>query len=237
MIKVLIVEDDPMVAKINSSFLKKMGGFQLVAVAPNVDQAISIIQEQCIDLILLDIYMPKEPGWHLLSQIRDLSQEIDVIIISAANDIESIKKGLRFGVVDYLIKPFEFERFQTALNKYKEEFTLLNNKEIINQVDLDNIIFHKDQELMLYLELPKGLTRDTLKKVWKVIEGMDGANFSTDKIANLVGISRVSARKYLCFLREIKAIDTQILYGAVGRPVYLYRMKDEENVIQSYINV
>ena len=115
MINVLIVEDDPMVAEFNKRYLNQVEGFKLKAVARSFEEAIEVLKTKDIQLILLDIFMPGLSGLELLSQIRKTDSEVDVIIVSAACDIQTIKKALKYGAVDYLIKPFEFERFNSAL--------------------------------------------------------------------------------------------------------------------------
>lgn len=237
MITTIIVEDDPMVAEINRRYLEKIEGFELVAVVTSVDEALFYTEQKSIDLILLDIYMPGETGWSLLSKIRGLGRGIDVIIITAACDKNSIKKGLRFGAVDYLIKPFEFERFHAALTSFREEHTFLNDQEKINQNDLDQLLLHKEQNNVPGYNLPKGLTKTTLINVWKKVAELKEDVFTTDEIAHLVGISRVSIRKYLLFLAEIKTIESEVVYGTIGRPLYTHRVVNlDEKLINKYIN-
>lgn len=232
MIKVLIVEDDPMVAEFNRRYLEKIEGFRLIASASTVKQALEIIGSQEVDLILLDIYMPGKSGLDLLNQILKLGKGIDVIMISAASDISSVKKALRYGAVDYLIKPFEFERFQAALVSYREEVRFLQKQEVLSQADLDKHLFYKEKESTAPpSELPKGLTRTTLKRVIEHIHGIQNASFSTEELAARVGISRVSMQKYVAFLTEIGALDAETYYGAVGRPVSKYKYVESKGYI------
>lgn len=235
MIKVLIVEDDPMVAEFNKRYLEQVGGFELIAVAPTVTDAFNILDHQEIDLILLDIFMPGMNGFDLLAQIRKFGQGVDVIVVSAACDSQSIKKALRYGAVDYLIKPFEFERFNKALTAYRDWMTITKGQEKLSQVELDKRLL-RPNPVAVTNELPKGLTRNTLKTVWENIQEMKESSFSTDEMANRVGVSRVSMRKYLGFLTEIGVIDMEVIYGSVGRPVYQHRcIKPGSNIIKTYL--
>lgn len=235
MIKVLIVEDDPMVAEFNRRYLEQVGGFELIAVAPSVTDALNILDSKEIDLILLDIFMPGMNGFDLLAQVRKLGQGIDVIVVSAACDSQSIKKALRYGAVDYLIKPFEFERFNTALSAYRDWVKMTKGQEKLSQAELDIRLLHPNP-LPVPCELPKGLTRNTLKTVWENIQKMKESSFSTEEMANRVGVSRVSMRKYLSFLTEIGVIDMEVIYGSVGRPVYQHRcIKPDSNLIKTYL--
>lgn len=237
MIRTIIVEDDPMVAKINSFYLEKLTGFELVAAVSTVEEALPIIEMDQVDLILLDIYMPGEDGWGLLSKIRWLGKGIDVIIISAANDKDSIKNAIRYGAVDYLIKPFEFDRFQTALNTYKEEQEFFEEQKELSQTDVDQLLLlQKEQPCQVNSELPKGLTKNTLKLIWEKMIEYKLNIFSTEQLAQLVGISRVSMRKYLFFLADIHIIETEVEYGAVGRPIFKHRVVNPDfQLIKHYI--
>ncbi|MCO1601019.1 response regulator [Desulfosporosinus nitroreducens] len=234
MIKVLIVEDDPMVSEFNRRYLEQVGGFELIAIAPSVADALHILDHQEIDLILLDIFMPGMNGFDLLAQIRKLGQGVDVIVVSAACDSQSIKKALRYGAVDYLIKPFEFERFKTALSAYREWVSMTKDQEKLSQAELDIRMLHPNP-LTVPSELPKGLTRNTLKTVWENIQETKTSSFSTEEMAKRVGISRVSMRKYLSFLTDIGVIEMEVIYGSIGRPIYQHRcLKPESDLIKRY---
>jgi two-component system, CitB family, response regulator MalR len=222
MIKVLIVEDDPMVSEFNKRYLEQVGGFALEEIAHSVDEALKILDSKRIDLILLDIFMPGQNGLELLSQIRKQGKGTDIIVVSAARDTYHIKMALQYGAVDYLIKPFEYNRFYEALSTYRERALLMNDQDKLSQAELDKQVFRKESSVRTK-ELPKGLNRETLKLVWEHIQQTDGEFFSTEEIAQRVGISRVSMRKYLTFLGEIGVLQTEILYGSVGRPVNKHR--------------
>ncbi|MCP8969931.1 response regulator [Ectobacillus ponti] len=235
MISVLIVEDDPMVAEINKRYLSKLEGFRLAATASSVDEAIRVLGEEEIQLILLDIFMPGKQGLELLTYLRKHELEVDVIMISAASDLERIKKALRYGVVDYLIKPFEFERFHAALAGYQEQARFADKQEAVSQQELDNYLLHRDEAAVVE-DLPKGLTKDTLKQVWDAVQKLKAGPFSTDDVAQLVGISRVSVRKYLNFLKDIGILDVKVIYGTVGRPVYQHEYNAfKEHLIKNFL--
>ncbi|MGG0175840.1 response regulator [Gottfriedia acidiceleris] len=230
MINVMIVEDDPMVAEINKQYLSKIGGFRLTTIANSVDDAILLLRKEDIQLILLDIFMPGKQGLELLTYLRKNELEVDVIIISAASDLERIKKALRYGVVDYLIKPFEFERFNAALVSYQQKTRFSDKLEAVSQQELDNYLLHRDETTIIE-ELPKGLTKDTLKQVWEAVQELKEVPFSTEEVANVVGISRVSARKYMNFLKDLGILNVKVIYGTIGRPVYQH----EYNQINEYL--
>ncbi|HGN6581744.1 response regulator [Bacillus cereus] len=231
MIKVLIVEDDPMVAMLNTHYLEQVGGFELVQAVNSVKSAIEILEKSRVDLVLLDIFMPEETGFELLMYIRNQEKESDIIMISAVHDMGSIKKALQYGVVDYLIKPFTFERFKEALTIYREKLTFMKEQQKISQSELDLLILQKEKrEPTVTKELPKGLTKQTLQLIWQKIESLNGRVFTTDEMAQLVGISRVSIRKYVMFLTDIGVLENEMMYQHVGRPVSKLRCVDQKKI-------
>lgn len=123
MINVLIVDDDAMVAELNRCYVGQIEGFACCGTASTLQQAKDLVlnSELSIDLILLDVYMQQDNGLDLLPELRDARRPIDVIVISSAADAETIKKSLNYGVVDYLIKPFQFSRFEEALTGWQQK--------------------------------------------------------------------------------------------------------------------
>ena len=237
MLTVLIVEDDPMVAEINSRYLELIPGFQRVEVAANADEALAKLRANPVDLVLLDLFMPGRNGLQLLAEIRAKSQAVDVIVISAASDIPSINTALRLGAVDYLIKPFQFERFSAALRKYQDEHDLLVKRGNLSQNELDQLIFHQNQTRTTE-EMPKGLTRSTLQLIIDQIGRLGDASFSTEDLSTWTGVSRVSIRKYLNFLETIGYLSAHLNYRAVGRPIFTFRVNSANRyVVQSFLGV
>jgi len=229
MIRVLIIEDDPMVAEFNKRYLQEVKGFTLGGIVHTVMAAMEYLKSEKVDLILLDVYMPGGTGLDLLRFIREKNILTDVILITAASDKENIQTALRYGAVDYLIKPFEFERFNQALIQYKEKYHFFANNHVLRQEDLDGRILSTEQKLLdeSIDELPKGLTSSTLESILNVIQSKDNSQFSTDDISEITLISRVSVRKYLKFLSTLGVLEESLTYG-IGRPGYLYRLKEDK---------
>ena len=231
MIRVLVVEDDPMVGKFHEHYLNQINDFELVDTVRNSENALKLLAEKSYDLVLLDIFMPGIDGLELLKEIRNKNYNVDVVVISAANEREQIQKALRLGAVDYIIKPFDFERFNLALTNYKTKRDNMLGLTQFKQDDLDkNIIF---KEASADINIPKGLDKHTIKIVWEIIVKQENM-FTTDEIANLAGISRVSIRKYLEFFKSINILSLELHRGAVGRPIYKYKCIDRSSTIISH---
>ena len=234
MINVLVVEDDPMVAQLHEHYLAQIKGFELCDMCRNGDEALRLLQSRSYDLLILDVFMPSMDGLQLLAKIRENGFDVDVIIVSAANDKDKIKQALRLGAVDYIIKPFEFERFNLALNNYLKRYHIVEDQDIIEQSELDKTIIRNEKEPVV--TLPKGLDKNTLSVVWKCILTFDGM-FTTEEVSAKVGISRVSIRKYLEFLKSVRLLKLDLHRGSVGRPVYKYLCVDKQSdLLNVYIS-
>lgn len=217
MIHVLIVEDDPMVAELNRCYLAKLEGFCLAGIAGNYLQALEKLKTDAIDLILMDIFMPGINGLELLAKIRETGHGVDVIMVTAARNTDSVKQALRLGAVDYLIKPFAFERFSMALQQYKARVEAIHCLDTVSQSDIDSQLLDRPARTAL----PKGLDKHTLQTIKTAIE-MTGKPFTIEEMAKQTGISRVTLRKYFDYFETSGLLTVELSYGAVGRPVNLY---------------
>ena len=221
-ILVLLVEDDPMVQEVNRMFIEKIDGFSVVGVAATGELGKQQIQKYKPELVLLDVYMPGIDGVELIKQLRQELIDVDIIAVTAANGTETVKTLLRHGVVDYIVKPFTFERLEKALIQYKTVYRQLNYADKISQEKLDHITFQ--QEAKQDTTLPKGLHVHTLNQINEYLNKMDTAK-SAEEIGSEVGLARVTVRRYLNYLENIGQVEMELTYGTIGRPIQLYRLK------------
>ena len=217
MIKVLIVEDDPMVAFINKHYLDKIGNIKTVGPVSTEEEIISIIETEKIDLVLLDVFLPEKNGLEILKNLRKNKYRVDVIIISAANSPSELREAFACGIVDYLIKPFQFERFEEAINKYKFKMNLLNGESELNQKDVDSL--YSNSKIS---ELPKGLNRLTLERVVSFLKNNSNVVWTLREIASEMNLSNVTIKKYMDYLENMGEIQVEVAYGNIGRPEYKY---------------
>ncbi len=111
-LKCLIVDDEPIAQNIIKGFIADIPHLEVFAVCNNAMEALNILQENTIDILFLDIEMPKITG---LSFLKTLDRPPATIITTAYR--EFALEGFELNVVDYLLKPFSFERFLKAVNK------------------------------------------------------------------------------------------------------------------------
>ena len=222
-IEVLIVEDDPMVVEINRGFITTISGFRVTGVARSGREAIEMIKELTPNLVLLDIYLPDIDGITALQEIRRLGFPTDVIIVTAAQDVDTIQKGFRYGAIDYIIKPFKFTRLKSALNCYATMHNRFKRYNQMNQTEIDSLAFGRGQQVND--DVPKGLNEITLKQIYLYLL-KESASLSAEEVADGVGLARVTARRYLDFLEKSGKVVLELQYGSVGRPVNRYKIKE-----------
>lgn len=221
---VLIVEDDPMVSMINEQYVLKGADFTIAGTCRNGNEAIEFLKSNTTDLILLDVYMPLMDGINTLKKIREMKISSEVIMITAANDTTTIEQTMNLGVLDYLIKPFAYDRFNVALEKFKIKHQLLKGSSVLDQHSLDSLItanFQKEKK-ELNINLPKGIQRTTLNRI-KIFFDQNQNWQSVDMISDALGISLVTARNYLNYLVSQKIVLEDINYSTGGRPSMLYK--------------
>ena len=225
MIKTVIVEDDLMVASINSQFAKRNPNIQIVATFHNGKDALDYLKKSDADLVLLDLYMPDCTGLELLSELRNIGSEIDVIMITAANDAEHINEALQLGIVDYLIKPFQYERFAQALDKYLVRKKAIESGVSFTQEEIDRLVNASTPSASTKkAELQKGVQQKTLDKIRVCLSAHPGNYLPCEQIASETGLSRVTISRYMNFLIEENEVTSMIDYSTGGRPSILYQI-------------
>lgn len=222
MYKVLIVEDDPMVAMINEQYISRNKQFCVAGKYNDGKSALEFLENNAVDLIILDVFMPHTDGFETLRQIRKKQISVDVIMVTAANDRDSLEEALHLGVVDYLVKPFTFERFRMALEKFVAQTDALKDLETLNQKNIDFIIDNsrkKTEEIH-----PKGIQKKTLNLIVQTLKENKKIWMTGDDIAEKIGLTGVTVRRYMNYLAETGMVIGEMNYETGGRPCMLYRI-------------
>jgi len=222
MYKVLIVEDDPMVAMINEQYIARNKNFQVVGKCRDGASALDFLENNLVDLLVLDVYMPHMNGFEVLRQIRNRKQTVDAIMVTAANDRESLEEALHLGIVDYLVKPFTFDRFQMALEKFMAQSNALKDMETLNQNSIDFIFAnaHRKNEEMH----PKGIQEKTLRLILENLQENPDQWLTGDEIAEKTGLTSVTVRRYMNYLAGSGKAAGEMNYETGGRPCMKYKL-------------
>ena len=227
MYKVLIVEDDPMVAMINEQYVGRNKNFCIQKTCRNGQEALEYLEgvkdDGKIDLVIMDVFMPLMNGIETLKKIREKKLNCEVIMVTAANDPATLEEALHLGVIDFLIKPFAYERFQVALEKFiANEEAFRGANQTIDQSYVDSLISSSGSLHSQSVELPKGIQKKTLDLIIDYFKEKKGW-VSGDQISEDVGLSNVTVRHYMSYLMELNIVKGEINYETGGRPSMLYR--------------
>src|SRR4051794_17188349 len=173
-IEVLIVEDDLRIAEIQKRFLDLIDGFQSVGIAQSYVEAKTLMEILQPDLVLLDVYFPDMDGLELLKETKLQTKQIDVIMITAAKEIDKVQSAISLGVFDYIIKPVIFDRFKQSLQRYQDyhrKLLKLNKENLhLSQQEIDKLLWKdNDNTNNERAYLPKGIDPLTLVKVVEVL--------------------------------------------------------------------
>ncbi len=221
-IRVLIVEDDARISELHRRFTERMDGFEVVGIANTLADAEEMTEVLAPDLVLLDLFFPEGNGLDLLRRLRAGAIPIDVILITAAREMTALKEALRGGVFDYIVKPVFLPRFQEALNKYRDYFVSTRAGGTLDQKEVDRLLRPHSGHQSEGLQTPKGIDPLTLRKVRRVFVNSSSSTFSAEEVAEQVGVSRSTARRYLEYLVSEGFLVAELIYGVVGRPERRY---------------
>jgi response regulator of citrate/malate metabolism len=221
MITVLVVDDDFRVARIHSAFVDRVEGFRTIGLAANGAEALAMASRLAPDLILLDLYLPDMFGLDLLNQMRVAGVEGDVIAISAANESDTVERALKLGVANYLLKPFTLDDLSGRLSEYRSQRQRRLRPLVGDQADVDRIFGRSEHTIAE--SLPKGMSPETAELILATLRERTEEQ-SAQQCGAAVGISRVSARRYLEFFVSQGRAQVSLRYGSRGRPERRYRL-------------
>lgn len=222
MIRTLVVDDDYRVADLHRAYVERVQGFEVAGMAHSGASALEQVDQLRPDLVLLDIYLPDISGLEVLQRLReDDHPPVDVMAITAAREVNSLRSAMRGGVVHYLIKPFLFPTFEEKLLSYAAAHERMRRIGKAEQGDVDRIF--SALRSASNEPLPKGLSDATLDLIVQVL-GRSQSGLTATAVAEAAGVSRVTARRYLDHLCQLGRAELTMRYGGPGRPEHRYQL-------------
>ncbi|MFI9205532.1 response regulator [Streptomyces sp. NPDC053048] len=218
-IRVLVVEDDPLAADAHALYVERVPGFTVAGVVHSRGDASQFLKRTPVDLLLLDLYLPDGHGLQLVRSLRTAGHTADVIAVTSARDLAIVREGVSLGVVQYVLKPFTFATLRDRLGRYAEFRAAAGEASGQEEVDRALAVLRAPQPVAL----PKGLAVDTLQAVTRTLRSAGPDGLSSGAAATAVGISRITARRYLEYLVDTGRAGRAPQYGQIGRPELLYR--------------
>jgi response regulator of citrate/malate metabolism len=232
-IRVLVVEDEPVASAAHAAYVGRIPGFSLAGTAPDGQSALRLLTElaaagQPVELVLLDMNLPDLHGLDIARRMRAAGILADIIAITAVREVAIVRSAVAIGVVQYLIKPFTYATFADKLGSYR----LFRQQRAspaagagwagASQSDVDQAF--ASLRAPSELPLPKGLSGSTLESVKEYLKQQASAVSATEVMAAL-GMSRVTARRYLEYLADAGTVTRAPRYGTPGRPENEYGWK------------
>jgi response regulator of citrate/malate metabolism len=223
MIRVLVVEDEPIAAAAHASYVARVPGFVVSGQAGTAADALRVLARTPIDLVLLDMNLPDQHGLSIVRAMRAAGHTADIIAVTSARDLAVVRGAVSQGVVQYLLKPFVFAALRDKLERYRAYRDQIDAQPpVAAQHDVDRLLTTlrgADQAT-----LPKGLSPESLDAVSALLKGAGtGTGMSAAEVAHAIGASRVTARRYLEYLADIGLALRHARYRSSGRPEVEFR--------------
>ena len=228
MIRVLIVEDEPLIAEAHQTYLARLEGFSVAAVAHTARDAMRAASEAAagdtpIDLVLLDIGLPDASGIALASGLSGLRPAPDIIAITSERDLEMVRAAVGHGALAYLLKPFTFAAFRDRLERYRRyREALPAGTDAASQAEVDRAL--SELRVSDRRSAPKGAAPGTNDEIARAVRDSDDG-VTADEVAKQVGVSRVTAWRYLERLADEGTVTRHTDYGKAGRPKTRYQWR------------
>ncbi|MGK3957322.1 response regulator [Arthrobacter sp. R4] len=230
-IRVLVVEDEPVASAAHAAYVGRLEGFTLAGTAPDGQSALRLLSEfvasgDPVELVLLDMNLPDLHGLDIARRMRAAGILADIIAITAVRELAIVRSAVAIGVVQYLIKPFTYATFADKLASYRLFRQQLaspepgSKKTGASQSDVDQAF--ASLRAPSEMPLPKGLSISTLESVQEFMKGRSEAVSATE-VMEALGMSRVTARRYLEYLADAGTASRAPRYGTPGRPENEYR--------------
>ncbi|WP_183099964.1 response regulator [Nocardioides pelophilus] len=225
MIRVLVVDDDFMVARIHTAFVERTDGFEVAGTASSGAEALELVASLEPDLVLLDVHLPDISGLDVLERLRAEGRNVAVVMVTAERGAAAVRSALHGGAMQYLVKPFEYDDLADRLRQVAAALASLpegDAEEHVDQAAIDQAFGAGRAGSDVPPVLPKGLSPETADLVLAAARA--AGEISASEAAEAVGLSRVTARRYLEHFVDAGAAEVRLRYGGTGRPERRYRV-------------
>lgn len=221
---VLIVEDEPNIAEFHSEFIRQAPKFNAVGIAKNIREANSMIAIMKPDLVILDNYLPDGKGIELMKELSAKENPPNIIFVTAASDMDTVRKAIRAGAFDYLLKPISYDRLEDSLGRYSRYMSTLASTDSVSQKYVDQMLNYQSNPEEKFANLPKGIDQLTLDRIREIFS--DVSTFHTaDTLVVAAEVSKTTARRYLEYCTLSGFLKAELVHGKIGRPERRYRKK------------
>lgn len=220
-LRVLVVEDEPIAAEAHTAYVERVPGFAVVGTVATMQDAMKALRDKEIDVVLLDMNLPDRHGLDVVRAMRAGGHAADVIAVTSARDLEVVRAAVSLGVVQYVLKPFVFATLKERLLAYRAYRDQLGSgTQVGTQAEVDEVL--AGARPTTGSRLPKGMAEELLTRVSRALREAD-EGLSASELAQALGVSRVTARRYAEYLSESRLVARRSRYAGSGRPEVEYR--------------
>jgi response regulator of citrate/malate metabolism len=220
-LRVLVVEDEPIAAEAHTSYVSRVPGFAVAATVGTSQAALKALQERQIDVVLLDMNLPDRHGLDVVRAMRASGYRADVIAVTSARDLEVVRSAVSLGIVQYVLKPFVFATLRDRLLAYRAyRDQVSSGAEVGTQAEVDEVF--AVARLSTEAHLPKGMSEDLLGRVSRALREAGTGGLSARELGEQLGVSRVTARRYAEHLSDSRLVSRRSRYAGAGRPEVEY---------------
>jgi response regulator of citrate/malate metabolism len=222
-IRTVVVDDDYRVAHVHAASIDRVDGFTSVGQAHSCAEALDLVRSLRPDLLLLDLYLPDGYGLDLIRSVveLDLSPRPDFVVVTAAQDIASVRDAMQLGAMYYLVKPFGFAQLREQLLAYRQLREGLDQVSVASQDTVDalyGLMRGPAERSAERRRMPPTMARvlDTVRAAEQAV--------SAAEVADQLGVSRATAQRYLALMGRRGVVELVLNYGTTGRPEHRYRI-------------
>ncbi len=212
MIKVLIADDQELIRESLKIILGAHDNIEIVGVVGNGYEVLETLKKHKVDIILMDIRMPKMDGVYCTKVVKEQYPEIKIVILTTFDDDEYIFGALKYGASGYLLKGISMKNLAEAIR------TVVSGKAMINPEITDKVVklFNHMAQSSYAIQVDNELTEELTKTEWRVIQKI-GCGMSNKEIASELALSEGTVRNYLSsVLSKLELRDrTQLAIWAV----------------------
>lgn len=229
MYNTIIIEDDLMVCAILEKQLSKFSHLKLSQNFHRGTEALEYLESNPdgADLIILDYYMPGMNGIEFLTKLREQNKEIQVIMITSADEYEIIRAAMCCGICDYVLKPFTGARLEKAVSKFETIMKLKKETHVWTQDNVDVLLCPHKHYIVSNNSADETkankINQATLKNVRAFMSGHYGECMPLVDVSRGLDLSTVTSRRYLKYLNTLGEVEISLDCKTGGRPSELFK--------------
>ncbi|WP_256789505.1 response regulator [Frankia sp. AvcI1] len=224
-IRTLIVDGDARLAEQEGGIVDQIPGFTVVGIVHSGAEALEFVSRGHPQLVLLDLLLPDTTGVEVCRTLRSRGAALDIIAVTSASDLATVRAALSYGVAQYLVKPLSAATLRDRLHRFAAAHRQLATAppHHLSQGEVDRALAALRPAVAPIADQPKGVSATTLDSVVAQLRARAGRPASAEDIAAAIGVSRATARRYLEHLAVHRLAIRSHRYGRCGRPGNLYR--------------